>query len=272
MTHKIESVLLIEPEEIYHSRAGELLSSHLLGSFRECHKVYHDIVTKIRKPPDTSVFTFGRAFHVLVLEGIEEFHKRFTWEAPVNSKTGKPFGSTSQKYQDWVQECKQYGQQALSISDVDTIIKMATSVEKHTKASATLKSAPYRERVIRLTYCGHECQIRMDAAGKIVGIVDLKSCRSLPSFPYDAEKYGYFNQLAFYREVLRLSNIGFNSRVDIIATEKAYPFRTGIWNVSPVSLDSAQEENEVYMKKLKVCQERNVWPTGYEAIRILTQR
>ena len=99
------------------------------------------------------------------------------------------------------------------------------------------------------------------------GLVDLKTCDDLTWFESDARRFGYLHQVAFYRSVLRQAT-DIDDAVHIIAIEKKEPFRCGVWRISPEALDFAQTENESAIQRLKVCMETQVWPTGYEAIRI----
>jgi len=56
--------------------------------------------------------------------------------------------------------------------------------------------------------------------------------------------------------------------VHLIAVEKKEPFRYGVWQLSAEVLGIAQRENEQAIERLKKCQASNVWPTGYEELRV----
>ena len=264
------SDLLTETEEFYHSQSGEYLSSHLLGAFAWSPLVYHAMATGRYKRPDSEAYSLGHAVHCSILEGSEAFSERYTSDSPINPSTGKPYGIISKKYCEWAGVMRGMGLQPVNSEDITLIEAMDASVMQHTEAIWLLHSAPHREMVIRDKYLDMPCQIRMDALGEEVGIVDLKTCADLDKFPYDAKRYHYYSQLAFYRQVLRVAVLtGFVSDVHIIAVEKKYPYRCGVWHVDKGSLDVAQEENEINMVELKECQEIQEWPTRYEEKREL---
>ncbi|HUU99195.1 MAG TPA: PD-(D/E)XK nuclease-like domain-containing protein, partial [Phycisphaerae bacterium] len=55
----------------------------------------------------------------------------------------------------------------------------------------------------------------------------------------------------------------------IIAVEKKEPFRCGVWRVSDDTLAIARSENEAAIRRLIDCRQKDRWPTGFEAIRVL---
>jgi hypothetical protein len=57
--------------------------------------------------------------------------------------------------------------------------------------------------------------------------------------------------------------------VYLIAVEKKQPFRCGVWRVSDDCLAAARRDNEAAIERLTSCRSENVWPTGYEAVRLL---
>ena len=99
-------------------------------------------------------------------------------------------------------------------------------------------------------------------------IIDLKTCDTIDFFESDARKYGYMHQLAFYREVLRIAS-GEECPVYIVAVEKKAPFRVGVWKLAPEALDEAKAANERALSLLRECRCQNVWPTGYEELRVM---
>jgi hypothetical protein len=108
----------------------------------------------------------------------------------------------------------------------------------------------------------------MDFFNEPHGVIDLKTCDDLTWFESDCKRYGYIYQLAFYRAVLREAS-GKNYPFHIIAVEKKEPFRCGVWRVSEEALNSAEVENTAAIERLKKCRAENLWPTGYEEVRIL---
>ncbi len=123
------------------------------------------------------------------------------------------------------------------------------------------------EGVIRTTYCGTPCQIRMDWVHPFRGIVDLKTTADLTWFENDARRRRYHNQLAFYQAVFAKMT-GRYVPVYLIAIEKAEPFRCGVWRISDNTLAIARQENEAAIRRLQRAREIDAFPTGYEQIRV----
>lgn len=262
------SVLLTEPEAVYHSQAGEYLSSHLLDIFRKNPVLYKATVTREYTRPDKEYFAFGRAVHCLVLEGEGIFRERYIANSPVNPSTGKCYGPASKAYLEWAMGMRDLGMEPITAAQEELTKAMVQRLCFHKEIQWLLNASPYREKVIRARYCNMPCQIRMDALGE-QGIVDFKTCDTLSKIPFAAKIYNYYGQLAFYREVMRVSKAGFPCDVHLIASEKEYPYRCGIWHITKESLDIAQEDNELYMLELKECQDMDDWPTRYEEVREL---
>ena len=254
-----------EDEKIYHSQYG-CLSSHRLKLFMTSPALYQAQREGLLPfTIDEAVARLGRATHCLVLEGRKAFDERYmsAEEAPVNPKTGKAFGPTSQKYLDWkVQQLREVmprGEYELSLS-------MGRSVHLHPIAQERIESG-IPEAVGRGVYCGEECQIRIDYMSPEHGIIDLKTCGDIDYFEHDARRFKYVHQLAFYRSVAE-ALCGHRWPVSMIAVEKKPPYRVGVWQIGEDVLAIAQKENELAIAELQQCREAQQWPTGYEDLRV----
>jgi hypothetical protein len=249
---------------MYHSKRGEFLSSHMLGDFRKCPEFFRRKEAGQIKDEDKPAYAIGRAAHCLILEGTEAFDSEYVVGEPINEKTGKAYGKNTHAYQEWMADQKK---EVISPADFGFISRLQVAVELHNEASKLLGDG-VAEGVVRGKYCGVPCQIRMDFFSKERGLIDLKTCDDLTWFEADARRFGYIYQLAFYRAVLReASKIKYP--VHIIAVEKKEPFRCGVWKISNEALDLAETENAAAIERLKKCRAENVWPTGYEEIRII---
>ncbi len=126
------------------------------------------------------------------------------------------------------------------------------------------------EGVVRASYGGVPCQARIDWVNPVDGrgIVDLKSCDDLDRFEADAERFGYAHQLAFYRELV-VEAAGVELECHLVAVEKREPYRCGVWQLSRRLVDQAADENADAIERLKRCRETDVWPTGFESMRLM---
>lgn len=272
---KLMGALLDVPEEQYHAegRSGRWLQSHALALFAKSPAAYDRWRRGVAGAKDEpkEAFAFGRAAHCYVLEGPEAFAERFATDEgrPVNPKTNKPFGSATKEYAAWAAGV---GKEIVSAGDMATIRAMRCAVLANRNAERLLRGGR-AEATVRAWYAGMNCQIRMDYVSAENGIVDLKTCRDLDRFEWDALGYGYIHQMAFYRAVLRVAT-GAEAVVRIVAVEKAEPFRCGVWCVPAWALDHAEKENEERMLRLARCIEADAWPEPeeWEAERLLDFR
>ena len=259
------------PADEYHeaARRGEFLSSHLLGDFRACPRLYRKKMSGEIEPTDTAAYQTGRALHTLILEGRAKFDEEYLISSgPTNPKTGEPFGKTTKAYREWLASQKR---PIVSSEDFGWMLKLQQSVALHPVANALLEHGR-TEGTVRIALNGEPCQIRMDwfnpdFEGKPV-IVDLKTCDNLSFFERDARKYGYPEQLAFYREAFKAASGGVAPDTYIIGIEKREPYRCGVWKLTDGLLDQSAATNQMAMSLLKECRRRNEWPTGYEELRI----
>ena len=256
--------LLTVPENEYHvaARRGEFLSSHALARFRRSPAAYHRWRIGTARDEDSPALAFGRAAHALVLEGIEAFEDRYTTDEarPVNPKTGKPFGSATKEYQNFLASVAP--REVVEARDFEAMLAMKRAVEGNDEARRRVRGG-VAERVAREHYAGFECQVRADYITRDFGVCDLKTCRDLDRFEWDARDFGYIHQLAFYRAVLRVALAGNGGRdipCSIVACEKAEPFRCGVWRVAPWALDIAEKQNEADMARLAECYRTDTWP------------
>lgn len=267
----------IEASE-YHQAAqdGKFLSSHLLGDFRKCPLTYHQKLTGVIPPQDSAAYWMGRAVHTLVCEGRAEFDRQFLIsDGPVNPKTSEPYGKLTKAYKEW------FAAQRLtpvSTSDFGFMVKLQSAVYLHPVATRLLQDG-WAEGTVRTKMAGEPVQIRVDyfnpnfiddMTGEKGAIIDLKTCDNIDYFESDARRYGYIYQLGFYLETLFLA-CGERFPVFIIGVEKRAPFRTGVWRISTAALDNAISANYRAISRLKECRCQNIWPTGYEEMRLLDE-
>ncbi|MBQ3808227.1 MAG: PD-(D/E)XK nuclease-like domain-containing protein [Kiritimatiellae bacterium] len=261
------------PATEYHeaARDGKFLSSHLLGDFRKSPKLYHKKMNGEIEPTESAALAIGRAVHVLVLEGRGKFNEEFlVTDGPVNPKTGEPFGKLTKAYREWAAA---QTKDVVSGPDFAFMSKLRESVWAHPVARELLDDG-IAEQTVRTQYCGEPCQIRADwFRGDYNGrpaIVDLKTAADLTYFEGDARRFGYPQQMAFYREVLRVASGGeIEADCYLIGIEKNEPMRCGVWKLTDGILQACAAENERAIAELRECRRCNNWPTRTEDLRIL---
>ncbi|MFQ5734291.1 MAG: PD-(D/E)XK nuclease-like domain-containing protein [Planctomycetaceae bacterium] len=248
---------------MYHTQAADYLSSHQLADFRKSPLLYHRKRIGLIPDQDRPAYLLGRAAHTLILEGRESFNTEYAVGGPINEKTGKVFGPNTKAFAEWAEA---QGKPVLTREQFDLLLRMHLGVARSDLAQPLLAEG-VAEGVVRANYCDRDCQIRIDWLNPGRGIVDLKTCDDLTWFEADARRYGYVNQMAFYRAVLARV-IDRDVPVHFVAIEKKEPFRCGVWQLSPEILGIAQRDNEETIERFKCCEASNDWPTGYEDLRI----
>ena len=256
--------LISEPADVYHAKRAHFLTSHRLADFRRCPLLFHKKEQGLIPERDSTAFLVGRAAHTLTLEGREAYEREFAVGGPVNPKTGRPYGSSTQAFAKWAERL---GKPVISDDHAALVEEMAASVHAHVFASELLADG-IAEGVIRCDYNGHACQARLDWVNPIAdrGLVDLKTTDSLDGFELDLQAYGYVEQMAFYRSMVAQAS-GSVLPVHLIAVEKREPFRCGVWQLAPSVLDAAEERNTQAMHELTRARETGVWVTRFESLR-----
>jgi len=258
-------VLIREPADAYHAKAGEYLTSHLLAAFRKCPLLHHQKRLGLIADEDRPAYLVGRAAHALILEGRDRYEAEYAFGGPINPKTGNPYGKNTKAFAAWAEA---QGKPVLSYEQVELVERMAAAVKGH-EAAMTLLSDGVPEGVVRTEYGGVLCQARLDWLSVDHGIVDLKTADDIDYFECDARRYGYLHQLAFYQRVLA-GAADVLAPVQFVAAEKHPPHRVGLWRADQDSLNQCATENEAAIRRLTECARTDTWPTLYESPLVLT--
>jgi len=255
--------LIREPEEVYHAMRGSHLTAHALAEFRHCPAQYRAYEVGLEPRPVSAAYLIGRAIHTLWLEGREAYQAAYQIGGePRNKQTGKVMSPTSRVYKQWVESLDK---PLIRESQSYTIEMVYASLCVHPVTRELFRDG-VAEGVVRTDMFGHACQSRIDFIGRYDGldiVVDLKTADSLDGFESAAIEFEYIHQLAFYRKMI-INADGPDSAYYIVAVEKKFPYRVGVWNVPHYTLDMAEWDNTLALKELHECRESGVWPTRYE--------
>ena len=233
----------------YHSQSRRNLSSHLLIAAHRNMDEWRRLM--VEPSMDTPAYIFGRAAHVLCLEGMDAFEAKYRVGGPKNHKTGKTYGRSTRKFAEWATEHAKQGKEVITPEQFSLALKMRDSVYKHKAASKLLRSGD-AEQVARTRYQGLPCQIRIDWLRQDAWIVDYKSTGDLMSFSTSVHQYGYMYQAAFYQSVAARV-LGKRLPVYMIATEKSDSARTMVWRPDQNELTASARKNE--QKILEISEE-----------------
>lgn len=259
---------IFEEAAEYHALASEYLSSHQLTDYIQSPINYWYKRNVAKDKPEPASFFLGRAVHQLVLEGDQVFNQHYVVGGPINERTGKPFGTDTQKYQAWLAENGAEGKAGLSETDWNHIATIRDAVRAH-KIARALLDVGFPEAVVRSDYFDTPCQIRIDWFNPDErAIIDLKTCRNLDRFEYDFKDFLYANQFSFYQEVFN-AYFKFRPAVYAIAAEVSEPYRAAVYRITDTTLNEAREQNEAFIPKFLESKKTGVYPTRYEDLRFL---
>lgn len=258
--------LITEPAAVYHARRRDYVSSHQIADFRRCPRLFRRKQLGLVTEAESAAYAFGRAAHTLILEGRERFDAQYVVGPPLDPATGRPLDGRTRAGKAWLAA---QTRPVVSARDAAAMEAMRDGVLSHIYARELLAQG-VAEGVVRASYLGVPCQARIDWINPVAdrGIVDLKTCDDLDAFERDAARFGYANQLAFYRSLV-FEACGRELEVALVAVEKKEPYRCGVWTLSEELLDRAELQNDEAVDELMRCRERDRWPTRYESLRLM---
>ena len=280
---------LEEDDNVYHQHAkdGRAISASSLKVFRKSPRDYQArYITKEIKQKDSPALVLGRAAHALILEGTQTFMDNFVRIDElcpsfgfINPKTGAMYGETTKAFREakTALEDAKPGVNILSNEQWDQCQGMAEAVRKHPIAAKFFEHGD-AEHVFRKYYkdepFARQCKIDFvsDISSGYTTLVDLKTTEDLETFPRNAHRFGYPEQLAFYKDLFFRTmdnSCGCHSNIDvvIVAVEKNPPYKVAVANIPERVLRVKQQENNHHIKKLAALwTNQKEWPTGYENV------
>ena len=281
-----EGRFLVEEDSAYHdiAKKGLAISASALKVFRQSPRDYQAQYLRGEvKRSESPALVIGRAAHALVLEGVETFEKSFVMIEDldeefgfINPKTRSMYGETTKAWKEGKAKLDEVDSGTTIISrDVwEDCQGMAASIRKHPIASRMLEVGDaekvFRQRVNDEPFYR---QSRMDFVSDIgsggIVLVDLKTTDDLSTFSRKAWKFGYPEQLAFYKDLFCRTTGNTPGQIDvlIVAVEKKAPYKVAVANLPHSILQVLQNRNEEHIGRLaQLFNSEEDWPTGYEGI------
>lgn len=236
------------PDSDYRAADGINISSLRWMRKSPNHFNFWSQVTEKKK-----VFDFGTAFHLAILEP-EKFNTEVVCKPLFNRRTkqGKA------EYEKFLQDNQT--KTLIEEKDYTTILSMRHSVNQCQEAKDLL-SDTVKERAIFWNSQGILKKGKVDAFNDDM-LCDIKTTQDASEMmsQINAKKYGYFHSMAWYEDGLHKLT---KKRRDawIVAVEKIPPFGVGIYEIDRAGLDRALNECYDWVKMLKWCQDKNLWPS-----------
>jgi len=205
----------------------------------------------------------GEATHAAVLEP-ERFAKGYVprpeFEGHHNSNKYKEARAA------W--EAGHQGDVVLSLDEFSMCEHMRDAAWAHPAARALLDGKGSNEVMVMWSDPGTQipCKARLDRFTALKGdsiIVEVKTARDASAwrFGYDAAKYGYHEQAAWYRRGLRVLEPK-ERRHLTIALEKEPPWGVAVYEIDKECLDASEGRLQELVFKYAECVANGVWP-GY---------
>lgn len=217
---------------------------------------------------DKPCYTFGQAFHTLVLEP-DEFDKQFL----VTELSGR-----TNAYKDLVKTNP--GKEILKQSDYEQLCSMRDGTMKNKTVRKLFMSITEVESSIFWTdnITKVPCKCRPDAIAEYEGktvVLDLKSTSdaSPDGFAKSVANFGYHRQAAWYSQGIRIETEQVVDLFAFVVVEKSPPFDCGVYYLSAKALTVGLKECRKALDTYKQCKESEEWsglPDGLTRIDLPT--
>jgi hypothetical protein len=155
------------------------------------------------------------------------------------------------------------GRTVVDAAEQHQIDAMVAAIDGHRGARVCLSNCGVRERVWTAELWGVPCKARIDAIGPDGTVVDIKTTLSAAprAFARSCVDFGYWVQMAFYREVLAANGVH-TSHAVLIAVEKSAPYGVAAYSLSNEDMDRVLPQIQRAVETFAACESSGEWP-GY---------
>lgn len=205
---------------------------------------------------DSNTLKLGRVIHIAILEPDLYASRIAVW-----TKRTKADAASPRNGQEWEDFKALHAGKEIILPDEDVMAQgMRKSVFREPRARELLTGG--RSEVTALAKLGDwYCKSRFDYVSSV--LPDLKSTRSArrEDFAWDAHRYNYAAQAAFYSDVHEAAT-GERKQFYNIAIEKEPPYVASIFRMPEEAIRIGRKTYRGWMNTLADCISRNDWP-GY---------
>lgn len=235
---------------------------------------------------DTPALAFGRACHVMILEGLDAFHSEFVVlpnEAPRRPSdrlrlAKKPSAETIHACDWWdAFTDRTAGKEIVSMDDYQSIVGMSDSVRNHPFAKLLLADGVSETTVIFDLLVGDQtirCKVRPDRtpSPEMRCIVDVKTTDdpTYDAFLRTCYKYSYIQQAAFYLDGYNSIRPETQENMDafvFIAIAKKPPYQCEVYTLvgdNPLLQKGRDQYKEALLVESQ-CRRQGLWPAYQNA-------
>jgi len=237
---------------VYHAEA-EHLSSTMLKKFKVSPK--HFKLSKEKITAQSEAMRFGTIFHDYCENG--NFEKYTLFNPPINSATGKPFGSDTKKFNDALGDV----QNPVTFEQQAQIKSMYESLTANKLVEQSFRYA-LKEHSFFCEYEGLKLKIRPDGYTtdlRVNLMYDVKTCADIQMFEKDILKYNYHISAAMYVLIYEFLT---GEKLDFFwfVVEKSEPYNSMVFKLSDSMFIAGAKEFNTLLNLAKKCIEKNEYP------------
>jgi hypothetical protein len=142
---------------------------------------------------------------------------------------------------------------------------MADAVRNHRVAIELLEGQ--RQAQIHWSFLGRDCVSHPDVFTHDT-VVELKTCNTAEPgrFTWQAMKFAYHAQLAFYRQAVIASGMGRPQAAFIVVVESSAPYPVTVLRLTDRALDQGERLCRLWFERLLVCEAADHWPGYVESV------
>lgn len=208
---------------------------------------------------DTAALTFGRALHVMVLEGEAVFNSQYA----VCPKCDKRTKEGKLTYEMFLLESE--GKEEITEDAHKTVKDMNESILSHPFARRLLRIGKSEQTIIwKDEETGLICKARPDRIpDNADGVfLDLKTTENASEYAFQSSviKYGYAKQIAMYQEGLYFATGQKFDANAFIAVEKKPPYRVEVYTLDVNFIQHGYDDFHRIMRLEAKCRERGEYP------------
>jgi hypothetical protein len=154
----------------------------------------------------------------------------------------------------------------LNKTEHDQVLGMSAELEKHPEALRLLGTGS-RQKTLKWKLGSRDCEGTPDVFSKD-NLVELKTCRTSDPrrFVWDARKFAWHAQLAWYREALVQSGLASPAFVYIVAVESKAPHPVTVFELTDRALDEGNRTWRLWFERLRASEESDAWPAYSQRI------
>lgn len=242
-------------------------SHSMLEVYRKRPADFRDIyIDQSRKPdPPTEAMTFGSAAHAWVLEGLPPETQYGIIDPPVNPRTGKPFGASTQAYENYMLSLDP-DREYITQQQCNAIHSIGVNVANHQKASLLLSVGGETEISVRWVRAdGTKCKAKLDRVippevyGDLRVVNDFKTAAdpTEEGFQKATTKYGYHRQAAWYLDCYASDPTPTEFAFVVAGSDEPYDVYTH--ELDEDAIEVGRRENEELLRRIKHSIQTGVW-------------